>query len=45
MYGADTRNNIQYKQVNLIFMLCFSILYIGSFDVVKAGSYEEEQIL
>ena len=45
MYGDDTRNNIQYKQVNLIFMLCFSILYIGSLDIVKAGSYEEEQIL
>ena len=45
MYGDDTTNNIQYKQVNLIFMLCFSILYIGSLDIVKAGSYEEEQIL
>ena len=45
MYGADTRNNIQYKQVNLIFMLCFSILYIGRLYIVKAGSYEEEHIL
>lgn len=34
-----------YFVVVLIFILCFPILYVGSLDVVKAGNYEEKQIL